>query len=106
MELLELVKAEHEGGAVHPMDQPRQGMHHPLRVVRLGARGDPAEGLAVPLGQVPAVQVVQYPAVGRRLLALEVEQGPHQIEVLVLEAGQGDQAIGDPVDQIARLLGV
>ena len=103
-DVLELIDAEDQRHPLDGPDHPAQPLDHPARGVGVGAGDDAPEQSPVARGEVLAPQVLEHPRLDPGIVALEVEQGLHQVDVDVAEPLVEEDAVGhvadDPVDRL------
>ncbi len=87
------------------ISSPRRWMIR-LRRVGVGARDDPAQQPAVVVGQVLAAEILEHARLDPRVVALEIEEGLHEIDVDRIESVVEEDPVGHVGDQLveARLI--
>ena len=80
-DVLELIDAENQRHVLDGPHQLPQALDHPVRGVGIGTRNDAAEQSAVVRRQVLAPKVLEHAGLDPGIVALEVEQGLHEVNV-------------------------
>ncbi len=106
VDVLQLVEAEDQRDRLDRAHELAQQGDHPPggAVVRPGLEA--AQDVAVLGGKVLAAEVLQHAAAEPRQVGLEVEQGPHELVVAVIEPVVLDDLIGQGVDQAGQAFGL
>ena len=101
--LLDLIHDNHHRGHLQLVHDRRELLDRAQRILGLVTRREPSEQLAVVTGEGLAPQVLDDPALQRRISALQEQQRVEHVDLERLEPFGADDAIDDAADRRVEL---